>query len=438
MKRIGRFFLRLGLQARLMLVIGVLAFVLTAGSIAAFSYAIEFTEDHLVSENQYYSLRGYIDSDIANGKVPRLLPNKKLYAEPSVVNGVKLDPIPPEFQNLPDGYTEYEDDHQADYVFRMQRHGVTYILATDQTEFEEVEHRLVAVIVVFGIIAVMAAILMAWLLGGTVVRPVRKLAREVQRCASEKEFRPLSVEVINDEVGYLAKTCEESLRKLHETVQSERFFASDLSHEFRTHLSVVSTTAELMREIGDLTPQQERQLAKITLAAERMQRLIHVLLALARDKDVKAADNDIKYLPDIAREIQEEDEPEAHQKGIRLVIDDQSGTPPPRLSDGFASCVLSNLVRNAVRNSTRGTITITLEPTRFSVSDEGCGIPKDEMEKIFLPFTRGKLSHGQGHGIGLSLVSRICTRMGWKIAVESEEGKGSLFTITFAEKKTPF
>lgn len=51
MKRIGRFFLRLGLRARLMLVIGILAFVLTAGSIAAFSYAIEFTEDHLVSEN---------------------------------------------------------------------------------------------------------------------------------------------------------------------------------------------------------------------------------------------------------------------------------------------------------------------------------------------------------------------------------------------------
>lgn len=389
MKRIGRFFLRLGLRARLMLVIGILAFVLTAGSIAAFSYAIEFTEDHLVSENQYYSLRGYIDSDIAHGKAPRLLPNKKLYADPSVVNGVKLEPIPPEFQNLPDGYTEYEDDHQADYVFRMQRHGVTYILTTDQTEFEEVEHSLVAVVVLFGLLAVMAAVLMAWLLGGTVVRPVKKLAREVQRCASEKEFRPLSVELTNDEVGYLAKTCENSLRKLHETVQSERFFASDLSHEFRTHLSIVSTTAELMREIGDLTPQQERQLAKITLAAERMQRLIHVLLALARDKDVKAADNDIKYLPDIAREIQEEDEPDARQKGLRMVIDDRSGTPPPRLSDSFASCVLSNLVRNAVRNSTRGTITITLEPTRFSVKDEGCGIPKDEMEKIFLPFTRG-------------------------------------------------
>lgn len=130
MKRIERFFLRLGLRARLMLVIGILAFVLTAGSIAAFSYAIEFTEDHLVSENQYYSLRGYIDSDIAHGKAPRLLPNKKLYADPSVVNGVKLEPIPPEFQNLPDGYTEYEDDHQADYVFRMQRHGVTYILTS--------------------------------------------------------------------------------------------------------------------------------------------------------------------------------------------------------------------------------------------------------------------------------------------------------------------
>ena len=98
MKRIGRFFLRLGLRARLMLVIGILAFVLTAGSIAAFSYAIEFTEDHLVSENQYYSLRGYIDSDIAHGKAPRLLPNKKLYADPSVVNGVKLNPFRPNFR----------------------------------------------------------------------------------------------------------------------------------------------------------------------------------------------------------------------------------------------------------------------------------------------------------------------------------------------------
>lgn len=182
MKRIGRFSLRLGLRARLMLVIGILAFVLTAGSIAAFSYAIEFTEDHLVSENQYYSLRGYIDSDIAHGKAPRLLPNKKLYADPSVVNGVKLEPIPPEFQNLPDGYTEYEDDHQADYVFRMQRHGVTYILTTDQTEFEEVEHSLVAVVVLFGLLAVMAAVLMAWLLGGTVVRPVKKLARGSEMC----------------------------------------------------------------------------------------------------------------------------------------------------------------------------------------------------------------------------------------------------------------
>ena len=66
----------------------------------------------------------------------------------------------------------------------MQRHGVTYILTTDQTEFEEVEHSLVAVVVLFGLLAVMAAVLMAWLLGGTVVRPVKKLAREVQRCAS--------------------------------------------------------------------------------------------------------------------------------------------------------------------------------------------------------------------------------------------------------------
>ena len=65
----------------------------------------------------------------------------------------------------------------------MQRHGVTYILTTDQTEFEEVEHSLVAVVVLFGLLAVMAAVLMAWLLGGT---NVRANGRRVECCTATR------------------------------------------------------------------------------------------------------------------------------------------------------------------------------------------------------------------------------------------------------------
>ena len=65
----------------------------------------------------------------------------------------------------------------------------------------------------------------------------------------------------------------------------------------------------------------------------------------------------------------------------------------------------------------------------IEIKDTGCGIPPDELQRIFAPFFRGRGAQGRGMGIGLSLVERICRREGWAISVRSEPGRGTRFRL---------
>lgn len=432
MKRILETFRKLSFRSRILLASGVLALVISVLALTALWYAIQFTETHLVSEDHYYELRNLIENNIERGIQPALPKITSVYADPAVVNGVKLDPIPPRLAKVPEGYSEYVESDRASYVYRMTHKGVTYILEEDQTEFEELEQRLFLGFAGFSAIIVLLSGFLGWAVGETVVRPVKRLAAEVKRCAESPHFTPLAIEPNKDEVGFLARNCEESLKRMHETLERERLFASDISHEFRTRLAVIATTAELLEDVGNLSEEDRKRVKKIDSAASRMDRLIRVLLALARGEKVSQADSVLAPLSRVAETVIAEESPDAEQRGIRIVLDDQARKEPPLVHVEFASCVLANLLRNAIRYSDRGgAITVSLSPDGFSVRDEGCGISKKEIDLLFVPFFRGSQSRGKGNGIGLSLVSRICAREGWKIGVESELGKGAVFRISF-------
>ena len=93
---------------------------------------------------------------------------------------------------------------------------------------------------------------------------------------------------------------------------------------------------------------------------------------------------------------------------------------------------MDNLVSNALRYTEKGGVTIEISGRGFSVKDSGRGMSDEEQARVFEPFYRGKTS--QGHGIGLSLVKRICDDRGWEIFLESNSGKGSRFTVTLGKE----
>jgi len=104
--------------------------------------------------------------------------------------------------------------------------------------------------------------------------------------------------------------------------------------------------------------------------------------------------------------------------------EDQGRYPP-----AFLATVITNLLRNALHYSERGTVRLVLQNGGFRVEDEGIGIPVSQREAIFQPFVRGQNARGEGLGLGLSLVKRICARQGWEITLDTDRAIGCCFVV---------
>ena len=95
----------------------------------------------------------------------------------------------------------------------------------------------------------------------------------------------------------------------------------------------------------------------------------------------------------------------------------------------FMARAVINLLRNALHYTEQGFIRLTLLPTGFLVEDSGVGIPEEKREAMFEPFVRGNEQRGEGLGLGLSLVQRICENQGWTVSLSHMEPNGCRFHV---------
>jgi len=91
--------------------------------------------------------------------------------------------------------------------------------------------------------------------------------------------------------------------------------------------------------------------------------------------------------------------------------------------------VMGNLLRNALHYTEHGFIRLTLTGNGFLVEDSGVGIPEEKREAMFEPFVRGTEKRGEGLGLGLSLVQRICENQGWSVSLTTMEPNGCRFEV---------
>jgi signal transduction histidine kinase len=173
-----------------------------------------------------------------------------------------------------------------------------------------------------------------------------------------------------------------------------------------------------------------QQIDRIARACAEMQELVETFLRLARAKDDRNAAMASTSLASAADEQLRRWQPEAVQRGLELsaVTESPDGGvyPAPLLR-----AVMSNLLRNAIHYTDRGFVRLILRNGGFSLIDSGAGIPADERERVFQPFARGDASRGDGIGIGLSLVQRICARLGWSVRLGERAGGGCEFRVDF-------
>lgn len=310
----------------------------------------------------------------------------------------------------------------------------------------DVEARLrqLALVIAMGISGTLlvALVVGAWL-AHRALAPVDTVTRAALRISRAED---LSQRLENgqppDEIGRLVNAFNEMLGRLDDVFRNQQRFVADVSHELRTPLTALQGTIDLLKR-GVIHDPREQHEALLGLESEvaRLNRLVSDLLLLARADAGREA---IEYRPveldTILLEVFRQGKLLAEASGkpikLRLGHEDQATVlgDPDRLKQLFL-----NLVDNAVKYTQQGEVVLSLyrdEPrglVRVVVRDTGIGIPKEALPQLFNPFYRVDKARSRepgGAGLGLAIAQWIADAHGGEIEIQSEEGVGSVFTVS--------
>ena len=392
---------------------------------------VHFIEEHLVSQDLDSQLHTVVYEDLASGRTPRLDPRTQLYASNS------NDPVMPTlFTREEPGFSEAVDGDEAFYVYMKEINGVRYTLVQEQHEFERRENALFNVVLAGFFLSLLGAWGLGRLMARKIMLPVRRLAQQVQHRDQLLPLAPpLAPEYANDEIGHLAAAFDSTLSKLRKSLEREKLFTSDVSHELRTPLMIIASSCELLSE-AQLSSKESTHLQRIRRASEEMHDLVQTFLILARSKPEEAALGEQATLQNICATQIEIWQPLFNEKNIHFQVYNAEPTSSVLYNATFLRTVLSNVLRNALHYTEKGEVTLTLYANHFKVEDTGIGIPEDFQDSMFEPFTRGQNVRGEGLGLGLSLVRRICSHQGWMIQAHARTPIGSCFSVFLDNSQT--
>jgi len=224
-------------------------------------------------------------------------------------------------------------------------------------------------------------------------------------------------------------------------------FLSSMSHELRSPLNAILGFAQLMEsDTPPPTPSQKEGVAQILQAGWHLLKLINEILDLAKveSRQVPLSEEPVS-LAEVLLECQSMIEPQAQQRGIRLMFPEFDIPMFVRADRTRLKQVLINLLSNAIKyNVKQGTVEVTCGEsapgrTRISIKDSGAGLPSEQLQQLFQPFNRLGQEAGseEGTGIGLVVAKRLVELMGGAIGVASVVGAGSVFWFELISVSEP-
>ncbi|MEO4047632.1 HAMP domain-containing sensor histidine kinase [Pseudomonas sp. CAU 1711] len=337
--------------------------------------------------------------------------------------------LPADLQELQPGFHEVFREPRSYHAFVRLVDGRRYVLLQDQSEFEDREQLLFAVVLVGFLLSLALSGVLGWLLARKVIEPVARLARQVRHRDQLLDLAPpMAADYAADEVGALAAAFDDTLGQLRRALRRERLFTSDVSHELRTPLMVLASSCELLLDNPSLDPRARTQVQRIARACGEMRELVETFLLLARAEGGERSLVAETRLDEVADELAAHWGEQARAKG--LLFDYQRGAPSSRRYNApLLRSVLGNLLRNAWHYTEQGQIRLILGSQGFTVEDSGVGIPEAERSAMFQPFVRGGAARGEGLGLGLSLVQRICDAQGWTVQLSAMQPNGCRFRV---------
>jgi len=248
-------------------------------------------------------------------------------------------------------------------------------------------------------------------------------------------------EVAKQQAEVARQQAEVDRQRAEHADKTKSQFLANMSHELRTPLNAIIGYDEAMLGgmVGAFAPEQTKLLGHIQNNSRRLLSLIDDVLDLSK---IEAGSIQIysapvyprKTVQDIADSLQSI----AQQQGTTLTVNFAESVPEIVMNDNKKlQQILTNLISNAIKFTPKGSVSVEVDSTdknnwQFKVCDTGIGMPADAPSYIFEPFRQvdgAESRRFKGTGLGLAITKRFVDYMGGSIAVESELGKGSTFTI---------
>jgi heavy metal sensor kinase len=266
--------------------------------------------------------------------------------------------------------------------------------------------------------------------------PVERMTSKAESIGIDRLHERISVPRARDEIGHLAVTLNAMLDRLEQGVKDKHQLVADASHELRTPLAVMRSELDVSLHGDDLPPEARAVLESVREEVVRMSRTVANLLTLAQVDEGRLALLVTRVrLAEAMEAASRPLRPLAAAKRLRLEVDGDSleaHADPHRLHQA-----LENFIENAIKyapvgGSVRARAWTLDDEVGVTVEDDGPGIPADARPHIFDRFYRVDRSRGReggGSGLGLAICKEIAAAHGGRVWVESEEGKGSAFSL---------
>jgi signal transduction histidine kinase len=300
----------------------------------------------------------------------------------------------------------------------------------------DLHHLLIWSVFALAIMAV-ASVAVGWLLAGRVLRPLQLITTAARELSASNLHERLALDGPNDELRELGDTFDELLARLEASFESQRQFVANASHELRTPLTLERAILEVTLADPAASSASLRAACERVLAiGEQQERMIDALLTLARSERGLERRAPVS-LQAVARAVLLDRREELARRGLRLgsKLEDAPTTGEERLIERL----VANLVDNAIHHNTADgwvevTTGIDAGQAVLSVVNSGVAIPAEELQRLARPFHRlgrDRTGHGDGHGLGLSIVDAIATAHGATLTFQALADGGLRAEVRF-------
>jgi signal transduction histidine kinase len=271
-------------------------------------------------------------------------------------------------------------------------------------------------------------------------------ALQAQLAERTQQLHALQEELDETNRGVLALYAEldTQAQQLRQATELKSRFLAYMSHEFRTPISAIRSLTRLLIERldGPLTEEQERQVRFIQSTAAEFADMVDDLLDLAR---VEAGRVEISpawfEMVDLFSALRGMFKPVLTNPDVTLVFEEPEGALRLYTDDKKLSQILRNFISNALKFTLKGEVRVSArgegegdaQQVVFSVADSGIGIAKEFQHAIFHDFAQldsPVQKRLRGSGLGLSLSKRLAELLGGSVGLDSDLGRGSVFTVT--------